>query len=245
MGELMTQQPDMFTSFTEEPVGVPPVITDDVVESEATVDIPEVPEVPVQEETPETPPVVAATPTDNIERDRAQLAEAQRAHQQQVDREKVIKDLEQEALIMEQRLLSDGLTEDDAKNQTMRHLQGRVNEIQYKQQAQIQQQVAQGKRNASVHFAKKYQLGIDNLSHLETAQTPEEMENIAKTMSTMSKQKKEIAELKARLSPQQNFDTNTPTPAAATNDERMLDAYLAGDRSDAATAAAAKLLGIS
>ena len=63
-------------------------------------------------------------------------------------------------------------------------------------------------------------------------------------MSTMAKQKQEIAELKAKVAPQQSFDSNTPSPAAATNEERLLDAYLAGDRSDAATAAAAKLLGM-
>ena len=104
--------------------------------------------------------------------------------------------------------------------------------------------VERGKRNASIHFAKKYNLGLEALGSLEQARNPKEMEDMAKTISTMESQKKEIAELKSRLAPQQSFDTNTPSPAAATNDDRLLDAYLSGDRSDAATAAAAKLLGI-
>ena len=52
---------------------------------------------------------------------------------------------------------------------------------------------------------------------------------MAKNISTMESQKKEIAELKSRLAPQQSVDTNTPSPAAATNDDRLLDAYLSGD----------------
>ena len=91
---------------------------------------------------------------------------------------------------------------------------------------------------------KQYNLGIDSLGDLEKAQSPQQMESIAKNISNVAKLEKENAELKARLAPQQSFDTNTPTPAAATNDDRLLDAYLAGDRSDAATKAAAKLLGI-
>ena len=82
------------------------------------------------------------------------------------------------------------------------------------------------------------------LARLEQAQTPTEMKAIAENMSNMAKLEKENAELKARLAPQQSFDTNTPTPAAATNEDRLLDAYLGGDRSEAASKAAAKLLGI-
>jgi len=126
----------------------------------------------------------------------------------------------------------------------MGHLEGRVNQIQQQRNAQQQVDVERGKRNASIHFAKKYNLGLETLGSLEQARNPKEMEDMAKTISTMESQRKEIAELKSRLAPQQSFDTNTPSPAAATNDDRLLDAYLAGDRSDAATAAAAKLLGI-
>ena len=107
-----------------------------------------------------------------------------------------------------------------------------------------QQQIDQGRRNASISFAKEYNLGIDALEKLEQAQTPTEMKMIAENMSNLAKLEKENAELKARLAPQQSFDTNTPTPAAATNEDRLLDAYLGGDRSEAATKAAAKLLGI-
>ena len=137
-----------------------------------------------------------------------------------------------------------GLTESDAKARTYNHLENRVQQIQQQQNLQSTVQIEQGKRNASVHFAKQYNLGIDALARLEQAQTPTEMKAIAENMSSMAKLEKENAELKARLAPQQSFDTNTPTPAAATNEDRLLDAYLGGDRSEAATKAAAKLLGI-
>ena len=145
---------------------------------------------------------------------------------------------------MEKQLMDQGLTQSDAKSRTYTHLEGRVQQIQQEQTLQSKVQVEQGKRNASVHFAKQYNLGIDALGRLEQAQTPDEMKAIAENMSNLAKLERENAELKSRLAPQQSFDTNTPTPAAATNEDRLLDAYLAGDRSEAANKAAAKLLGI-
>ena len=191
----------------------------------------------------------AASPepvTDNtdIETQRAELERQRLEYEQAQQRDRMIQGLEQEALQMEQQLLNQGLTEEDAKQQTMGHLQNRVGQIQQAQQAKLSADMAQGKRNASIHFAKKYNLGLDDLGRLERANDPKQMEQIAKDISAMAAKDKEIAELKARLNPQQTFDSNTPTPAAATNEDRLLDAYLNGDRSEAATAAAAKLLGI-
>ena len=180
----------------------------------------------------------------NLEEQQRQLQQQQQAFEAQQAREQLIQGLEREAAQMEQQLLNQGNTQEEARQATMGHLQNRMTQIQQQQQAAQSLQVAQGKRNASIHFAKKYNLGLDDLSRLEVANDPRQMEQIAKDMSMVAAKDKEIAELKARLNPQQTFDSNTPTPAASTNDDRLLDAYLAGDRSDAATAAAAKLLGI-
>ena len=159
------------------------------------------------------------------------------------EREQTIRELEQEALAMDRQLRDQGYSESEAQTQTKSHLENRVKQIDLEHNMKQQVQVEQGKRNASIHYAKKYNLGIDSLLDLEKAQTPQEMDSIAKSMSRLAKLEQENAELKARLAPQQSFDSNAPTPAAATNEERLLDAYLAGDRSEAATKAARKLLG--
>ena len=194
-------------------------------------------ETPTVEQPAPTPSPIASEEQQRLMQERAELLAQQ-------ERDRTIRDLENEAIQMERNLMDQGLTQNEAQTQTQTHLEGRVKQIQQQQQYQQQIQVEQGKRNASVHFAKQYNLGIDALARLEQAQTPTEMKAIAENMSNMAKLEKENAELKARLAPQQSFDTNTPTPAAATNEERLLDAYLDGDRSEAATKAAAKLLGI-
>tara|TARA_R100001530_G_scaffold135836_1_gene114134 strand:- start:22 stop:759 length:738 start_codon:yes stop_codon:yes gene_type:complete len=195
----------------------------------------------VEQSTPiiDTP---APTPVASEEQQRLMQERAELIAQQ--ERDKTIRDLENEAIQMERGLVDQGLTQTEAQAQTQTHLEGRVRQIEQQKEYESRVQVEQGKRNASIHFAKQYNLGIDSLGELEKAQSPQQMESIAKNISNVAKLEKENAELKARLAPQQSFDTNTPTPAAATNDDRLLDAYLAGDRSDAATKAAAKLLGI-
>ena len=244
----MTTQPELpFDSFAG--VGEPvPVVPDTPVATQEVVD--EVPDVvadvaPVTEAAPPTEvPATPATPAPDLEQEKRTLERQRREHEDLLERDKVIRELEQEAIQMEQRLMDQGLASSEAKQQTMGHLQNRVNEIESQGQIQAQGRIQQGKRNASIHYAKKYNLGLDALQSLEQAETPEEMESRAKGMFETTKLQRENAELRARLAPQQEFDTNTPTPAASTNEDRLLDQYLAGDRSDAATAAAAKLLGI-
>jgi len=175
--------------------------------------------------------------------DQQQLLQERQEMLARQEREQTIRQLEQEALAMDRQLRDQGYSESEAQTQTKSHLENRVKQIELEHNMKQQVQIEQGKRNASIHYAKKYNLGIDSLLDLEKAQTPQEMDSIAKSMSRLAKLEQENAELKARLAPQQSFDSNAPTPAAATNEERLLDAYLAGDRSEAATKAARKLLG--
>lgn len=253
----MTTESD-FSAFTEEAQSIPDTIqvsetvspdVDETLEAPSS-ESPSTPEItdvePVVSQAPETTPssTESGASLEEIDRRTKQLEEQRAKHEDLLARDRTIKELEQEAINMERSLTEQGLTDQEAQRQTMSHLQGRVNQIQGQRQLQIQQQNLQGKRNASLHFAKKYNLGIDYIAELETAANPQDMEVKAKTISGMAAKDKEIADLKARLAPAQAFDSNTPTPAASTNDERLLDAYLAGDRSTAATAAAAKLLGI-
>jgi len=144
---------------------------------------------------------------------------------------------------MERKLIDEGQAPAEARNQTMTHLQGKVQKIETEAKQKQQIEVAQAKRNASVHSAKKYSLGIDDLTELERANNPDEMEAIAKTKSTIAKQQREIEELKKAQAQPQSFDSNSPTATAGTNpNQKWIDAYQAGDRSPEATAAVRKLL---
>ena len=121
------------------------------------------------DETPTPPAVVTPEPTPLPSSDQSQLEERLAQQQEQlqtIERDRQIQGLEKEALDMERRLTDQGLSESEARSQTMSHLQGKVNQIQAQEQQKQQQQAIQGKRNAAVHFAKRYGLGIDDLVEL-------------------------------------------------------------------------------
>ena len=197
-------------------------------------------------ETPAPTAAVTPEPTPLPNSDQAQLQQQMSQMQQQqaeMERDRTIKQLEQEALQMEQRLTDQGLSESEARNQTMGHLQNQVTRIQAEQQQKNQQNIIQGKRNAAIHFAKQYGLGIDDLANLERSNSPAEMEAMAKNQSDIAKLRAENEQLKRGQVPAQQLDNNSPAPAAnATNDDRLIDAYLNdGDRSEAAVNAVRKL----
>lgn len=199
-------------------------------------------------ETPAPTAAVTPEPTPLPNSDQVQLQQQYAQMQQQqaeLERDRTIKQLEQEALDMEKRLTDQGLEEHEARNQTMSHLQGRVNQIQAGQQQKINQDIQQGRHNAALSFAKQYGLGIDDLANLERANNPQEMETMAKTQATLRKQAAEIEQLKRQQVPSQQLDNNSPAPAAsATNDQRLIDAFINGDRSPAAVEAVKKLSGM-
>jgi len=115
--------------------------------------------------------------------------------------------------------------------------------------AQLQKQAEdfrvfkEGQRAAALHFAKQHKLGLDDLSSLERFNTPQEMEVEAKRISETRSLKAELAALKQSQVPAQSFDSNDAPPAATGSEDNLLDKYIAGDRSPAAVAAAARLLG--
>ena len=117
-------------------------------------------------------------------------------------------------------------------------------QTQSKQQADQQRQYAEGQRNASVHFAKKYKLGLDDLEILGRYGTPQEMEAEAKRLSETRSMAAELAELKQKQVPAQSFDDNQPTPSASGSENDLLDKYISGDTSPDVVAAAKRLMGI-
>jgi len=100
----------------------------------------------------------------------------------------------------------------------------------------------EGRQNAAMHFAHKHKLipkqFIDDLLALSATRTPQEMEREARRMATMRQQSAEISRLKqGRVGPQ-TFDNSQGSAEATTNQDRLLEAYIQGDRSEAAVNAA-------
>jgi hypothetical protein len=113
---------------------------------------------------------------------------------------------------------------------------------QLDKQAEDYRMFREGQRNAALHYAKQYKLGLDDLAGLERFNTPQEMELEAKRVSENRDLKIELARLKQQQVPSQSFDNNQPSPAATGSEDELLDKYIAGDRSPDAVAAAQRLL---
>ena len=115
---------------------------------------------------------------------------------------------------------------------------------QLKQESENYRLFREGQRNAALHFAKQHKLEIDDLTTLEKFNTPQEMETEAKRMAEMRSMATELAQLKQQQVPVQSFDNNQPSASASGSENDMLDKYIAGDRSEAVTAAARRLMGL-
>jgi hypothetical protein len=96
-----------------------------------------------------------------------------------------------------------------------------------------------------MHFAQKHKLipkqVIEDIRALNAARNPQEMEREAKRMAQTRSQTAEITRLKQGQVPPQTFDNSQGSAEVTTNQSRLLDAYINGDRSDAAVKAARRL----
>ena len=120
--------------------------------------------------------------------------------------------------------------------------QSEVSRIQ--QQGQQREMFLQGQANAAEHFAKQYDLQLSDLSELRKYPDPQSMEQAAKRMKGDRDKDKRIAELEAKLVPSQSYDDSQSTPAASNDEDRWLERYNQGDRSDQASAAARRAAGL-
>ena len=122
----------------------------------------------------------------------------------------------------------------------------------YEQQKQIEQQKSFtemqrlesiGKQKATIFYAKKYNLGIDDLLQLENSMNPGQMEAIARRISEERKLRQELDALRQGQVPPQQFDTNQPAASASGSEDELMDQYIAGVRNPQTNAAAARAAG--
>ena len=172
--------------------------------------------------------------------------EYQRMQQQAIQYQEVQQkaQLQQEAQRYQQQLESQGYLQDQAQQIAYQYMQSRQSQVNMQRTHQQQINQERGKQNAAEHFAQKYSLTFEDMSTLKLAESPEQMEGVAKQISDTRNMKTELDQLRKQQVPPQQYDNSQGAPEVAANDGSWLDRYNRGDRSANAVAAAKKVLGI-
>ena len=236
----------------------------DPVESVTEVAEPEAPAEGTPEESPEAvpsgdAPVVTeeqvAAPADTVAQqappsqpapqvDQKSIDELRKYQQADVQREWTEK-IGRTARAYEQQLNDAGYMPEQARDQARRYVQ---QEQKFRKQEEDSSNMigyVQGKQAAAVHFMQKHGLAnqqmLNDLMSLQSANSPADMEREAQRMKRERGLIAENARLKqGRVAPQ-TFDNSQGSAEATSNQDRLLEAYIAGDRSDAAVKAALRL----
>ena len=98
---------------------------------------------------------------------------------------------------------------------------------------------------AALHFMEKNGLAdkqfVADYQALLNSADPQQMEREAQRMKKERDTDAELARLRQGQVPPQTFDNSQGAAEASTSDDRLLTAYLNGDRSQAATEAARRM----
>ena len=151
---------------------------------------------------------------------------------------------QQQAIEYQRQLEEQGWMPDQAQTVAQNYVTQMQQSQQQQQQLKQQQEFKDGQRNASIFFAKKYDLNWVDLASLEKYNSPQDMENEAKRMQELRQTKAELDRLKkAQVQPQQ-FDTNQPAASASGSEDELLDQYNSGVRNPQTEAAARRAAGL-
>ena len=201
---------------------------------------------PAQEQpAPEQPPQQQPEQPQQPNRDQAAAIEelyrrrqvdAQRQWEQQVIRK---------AQAMERRAQEQGTDPQAARQIGRQYVMGQKELREQESKALDLVGFVEGRQNAAMHYALQNNLVskqvIEDLMTLTRFRSPQEMELEAKRMSQLRSQAAEIAQLKQGRVPPQTFDNSQGAAEATSNQDRLLEAYNNGDRSEAAVRAARRL----
>tara|TARA_Y100001963_G_scaffold52094_1_gene72814 strand:+ start:695 stop:1480 length:786 start_codon:yes stop_codon:yes gene_type:complete len=225
-----TVEPSAGSTSTETPT---------VTEESPVADAEETKETPAvgKEETPPPPPAASA---DGIEERMAEIERQNAAYRAQSQQSQLM----QERDIYAQQLEAQGYMPEQASQIADAAVDQYNKQSQIANDAQRYADTVQGRSNASLHYAKQYGLTLEDVSELQTYNSPQSMEAAAKRMRSDRDKDAEIAKLRAQLVPSQNFDDSQSTPAASNDEDRWLERYNQGDRSEQASAAARRAAGL-
>jgi hypothetical protein len=134
---------------------------------------------------------------------------------------------------------------DQAREQARRYIQQEQKTRQQEKESSDLVGFVEGRQAAAMHYLEKHGLAnkqiIADMRALQQANTPVEMEKEAQRMKRERALVAENARLKQNRVAPQTFDNSQGAAEASTNDQRLLDAYNGGDRSEAAVRAARRL----
>jgi hypothetical protein len=153
----------------------------------------------------------------------------------------------QSARQYEQGLTQQGYSPAMARDQARRYVQ---QEQKFKQQEEESAQLmgfVEGRQVAAMHYLEKEGLAdkqmLNDLRALQQTNTPLEMEKEAKRMKQERSLRAENARLKQGQVPAQTFDNSQGSAqASSSSDQRLMDAYINGDRSQAAVDAVKRVM---
>ena len=220
------------------PAAEPTAPTAETAESQAP-PAPEAPPVPEEPQTQQSEQVDSQSFTEL--RDQVRSQQEQLQYYNQLEQRAQI---QQQAQQYQQQLQQQGHLPEQASQMAQERVQRAQHSLQLQQDAQGLADFKVGQRNASVHFAKQYGLSLDDLTALESLNTPQDMERKAKELSEVRQLRVENTRLKQQQVPAQSFDDNQPSPAATGNEDQLLDKYIAGERTPEVVAAAERLLNL-
>ena len=106
----------------------------------------------------------------------------------------------------------------------------------------------EGRREAALHFLEKHKLAdkrmLEDFRALSNFNTPQDMEREAMRIAQLRQQAAEIARLKQGQVPPQAFDNSQGAAEPTSNQNRLLQEYIAGERTEAHQAAARRAAGM-
>ena len=184
-------------------------------------------------ETPPEPPTAPQQPPID-QRSLQELNQLRAANAEKAWRDQ----LGQQARAYEQELNTRGYLPEQARDQARRFIQGQQQTRKQQQEAAEMVGFVEGRQQAAIHFMKENGLAseqmLNDFAALQRANTPDEMKREAERMKRERALIAENARLKQGLVQPQSFDNSQGAAEAAPNDARLLDAYINGDRSEAA-----------
>ena len=147
----------------------------------------------------------------------------------------------------EQALSQQGYTPAMARDQARRYVQQEQKFREQETEAAELLGFIEGRQQAAMHFLEKEGLAdkqmIADMRALQQTGSPAEMEKEARRMKQDRSLRAENARLKQGQVPAQSFDNSQGSAqASSSSDQRLMDAYINGDRSEAAVSAVRRIM---
>ncbi len=238
--DMTPEQPLPQDATTETPVEnqeEQPVATETTTENVVEEPIQQVP-------VPESPPEKSR---EQIQEEAKREAEFNELHQRRLQEQETARrqSLAQKAQNYEKQLQDQGLLPDIARQQTRQMLQYENKLYEQDKQSYELLAYAEGRNIAALQIGVEHGLipkeVVNDINVLLQAQSPAAMKYEAARMKELRQTRAENTRLKQGQVPPQTFDNSQGSAEAVTSQDRLIDAYLNGDRSEAAVQAAKRL----